>query len=55
MVELEAPAILDGALAQLTQLANDSGLGDIWQTITAGYAEASPTGGAHFLYRVDAQ
>jgi hypothetical protein len=53
MVELEAAAVLDGALQQLGDLAAASGLMDLWQTIIGGYAEASPTGGAHFLYRVD--
>lgn len=39
--------------AQLGQMLTDNGFGDLWQRITTGYLETSPSGGYHWLYRVD--
>lgn len=55
MLELEGRAVQDGMLGQLTEMAMASGLADIWTRITRGYMEATPSGGVHFLYRVEGQ
>lgn len=39
-------------LPDLKALAHDSGLGDLWDTITTGWVEMSPSGGVHFHYRI---
>lgn len=52
MLELEGRAVAEGLLVDLAALAQDSGLGDLWSTVTAGYTEQTPTGGLHVLYRV---
>jgi putative DNA primase/helicase len=36
----------------LRDLAIDAGLGDLWDTITRGWVEMSPSGGFHFHYRI---
>ncbi|NBE80337.1 phage/plasmid primase, P4 family [Micromonospora rubida] len=54
MLELEGRAVAEGALDEVTRLLTDADLTDLWMRITAGgYAERTPSGGLHFLYRVD--
>uniref|UniRef100_UPI0024919558 bifunctional DNA primase/polymerase n=1 Tax=Salana multivorans TaxID=120377 RepID=UPI0024919558 len=53
MVEIEGRAAND--LPQLRQLAEDTGLGDLWNRITTGWTETSPSGGFHFHYRLTDQ
>jgi putative DNA primase/helicase len=54
MLELEGRAVEGGALTELTELIESAGLADLWMRITSdGYAEKTPSGGLHFLYRVD--
>lgn len=54
MLELEGRAVAEGALTDVTRMLTDAGLGDLWMRITAGgYAERTPSGGLHFLYRLD--
>lgn len=48
MLEAEGRAI--GIAAELS---NNEQLREIWSRLGAGYIEASPGGGVHFLYRVD--
>jgi putative DNA primase/helicase len=50
MVELEGRAA--ARLPQVNELADDSGLGDLWRRITGGWVELSPSGGWHFHYRI---
>lgn len=50
MTELEGRAAT--ALPDLRALAIDTGLGDLWDTITRGWVETSPSGGFHFHYRL---
>jgi len=50
MLELEGRAMEH--LAGLAELADNSGLGDLWRTVTTGYLETTPSGGLHLLYRV---
>jgi putative DNA primase/helicase len=52
MLELEGRAVADGMLEQVTELADNSGLGPLWARVTAGYLEQTPSGGIHILYRV---
>lgn len=51
LTELEAAAATE--LPQLRQLAQDSGLGDLWTKISTGWVEQSPSGGWHFHTRLD--
>lgn len=37
---------------ELKELAQASGLADLWETITTGWFELSPSGGYHWLYQV---
>jgi Bifunctional DNA primase/polymerase, N-terminal/AAA domain len=52
MVELEGRAVSEGCLDQIRELAASSGLQEIWQIISNGYVEATPSGGIHFLWRI---
>ena len=51
MLEVEGPAI--GLLPAVTAAMTDHGLGEVWERIGRGYAEATPNGGIHWLLRVD--
>jgi hypothetical protein len=37
---------------EIAEIANNSGLGDLWQRLNSGYVELTPSGGLHWLYRV---
>lgn len=50
LTEIEGRAATE--LPALRALAHDSGLGNLWDTITHGWVEMSPSGGFHFHYRV---
>lgn len=53
LLEIEGPPEQAAALmGQLGDVAARAGLGDLWARIARGYAEASPKGGVHFLYRL---
>lgn len=51
LLEIEGRAV--DLLPALSELLNNSGLGDLWQRICAGWLVQSPSGGLHFCYRVD--
>jgi putative DNA primase/helicase len=54
MLELEGRAVEEGLGAKLVELVNAAGLGEVWQRVAvSGYAERTPSGGIHLLYRVD--
>lgn len=55
LLELEGRAVAEGALTHLTELINASGLDGLWLRVAgpSGYAERSPSGGTHILYRVE--
>ncbi|KZM34527.1 phage/plasmid primase, P4 family [Oerskovia enterophila] len=40
-------------LPALRQLAHNTGLGNLWDTVATGWTEMSPSGGFHFHYRVN--
>lgn len=50
MAELEGRAA--DKIGELKELAEASGLGELWYRITIGWLEASPSGGIHWFYRV---
>ncbi|MEU4239657.1 phage/plasmid primase, P4 family [Actinoplanes sp. NPDC026619] len=53
MLELEGRAVKEGLARQLVDLATAAGLHELWQRVAAdGYAERTPSGGVHLLYRV---
>jgi putative DNA primase/helicase len=54
MLELEGRAVEEGLGAKLVELVNAAGLGEVWQRVAvSGYAERTPSGGIHLLYRVE--
>jgi hypothetical protein len=52
MLELEGRAVADKMHLEIAEIANNSGLGELWQRLNAGYVELTPSGGLHWLYRV---
>lgn len=52
MLELEGRAVASGLLAEVREIAVNSGLAHIWDVIANGYVEQTPSGGIHFLYRI---
>ena len=55
MLELEGRAVLDGLHTQARDMAQQIGLSDLWERINSGYCEITPSGGLHWLYRIDGQ
>ncbi|MGC4050640.1 MAG: hypothetical protein QM757_14790 [Paludibaculum sp.] len=53
MLELEGRAVADGGLLEVETAIAAAGLGDLYDDITLGYLERTPSGGLHWLYRVD--
>ena len=52
MLELEGRAVAQKMHLDIAEIANNSGLGDLWNSLNAGYVEITPSGGLHWLYRV---
>jgi hypothetical protein len=52
MLELEGRAVSQKMHLDIAEIANNSGLGELWQRLNAGYVEITPSGGLHWLYRV---
>ncbi|MFT2014636.1 phage/plasmid primase, P4 family [Streptomyces sp. 796.1] len=52
MLELEGRAVDEGVLDTLAEIAQASGLAELWTRIATGWLERSPSGGLHFHYRV---
>ena len=55
MLELEGRAVADKMHLDLKEMANNAGLGDVWDRINNGYVEMTPSGGIHWLYRIDGE
>lgn len=53
MLEFEGLAVREGVLTEVTEIMEGSGLGDVWQAITTGWASESPSGGVHYRVRVE--
>jgi hypothetical protein len=52
MLELEGRAVNGGFLDEAKEIAFNSGLGQLWEIISNGYVEFTPSGGLHWLYRI---
>jgi hypothetical protein len=52
MLELEGRAVAAKMHLEIAEIANNSGLGELWQELNQGYVEITPSGGLHWLYRV---
>ena len=52
MLELEGRAVAAQIHIQAKDMAENSGLGDLWKIIQEGYCEVTPSGGIHWLYRI---
>ncbi|MGW3024806.1 bifunctional DNA primase/polymerase [Streptomyces sp. NPDC001221] len=48
LIEFEGLAVREGLLDEVTELAHNSGLGDLWGAVTTGWADQSPSGGVHY-------
>jgi putative DNA primase/helicase len=53
MLELEGRAVAEGLSQRLAQALEGHGLADLWATLNGGHLEVTPSGGLHWLYRVD--
>ena len=51
MLEVEGAAL--HLMPEVTAAMDDHGLADVWRTIITGYAEQTPGGGIHWIFRVD--
>ena len=51
MAEIEGKALTH--LPDIITLATDTGLIDLWTKATTGWAEQSPSGGIHWIYRLE--
>ena len=52
MLEMEGRAVRGGLTARYRDALADHELGDLWRRVVTGYAETTPGGGLHVLYRV---
>jgi hypothetical protein len=55
MLELEGRAVADKIHLDLKEMAHNAGLSDVWDRINKGYVEVTPSGGLHWLYRIDGE
>lgn len=53
MIEFEGRAIAEGYLEKVAEIAEASGLGEMWKQITNGWVRRSPSGGLHLHVRVE--
>jgi len=52
MLEMEGRGVTSGLLEEARNLAINSGLEELWEIVTHGYLEMTPSGGIHMLYRI---
>lgn len=55
MLELEGRAVAAKMHKEIKEIAENSGLGDLWAKLNQGYVETTPSGGIHWLYRIDGE
>lgn len=55
MLELEGRAVAAKMHKEIKEIAENSGLGDLWNKLNSGYVETTPSGGIHWLYRIDGE
>ncbi|MDX3507338.1 bifunctional DNA primase/polymerase [Streptomyces caniscabiei] len=48
LIEFEGLAVREGLLDEVAEIAANSGLGDLWESVTTGWADKSPSGGVHY-------
>jgi hypothetical protein len=53
MLELEGRAVAQKMHLEIAEIASSSGLSDLWNRLNSGYVEMTPSGGLHWLYRVN--
>ncbi|WP_263170647.1 DUF927 domain-containing protein [Streptomyces sp. SCSIO ZS0520] len=53
LLEFEGLAIREGLLDAVTEIMQDSGLGEPWAAILSGWVTESPSGGRHYRVRVE--
>lgn len=53
LLELEGRAVAEAHLSRYVTLLTEHGLAELWERITAGYLEFTPSGGIHILLRVN--
>jgi hypothetical protein len=51
-LKLKAEQLPASYISRQKEIAEASGLGDLWELINTGYVEQSPSGGIHWLYRI---
>jgi hypothetical protein len=52
-LEIEGRAVADKLHVTAKEIAEASGLGELWAKINNGYVEQSPSGGIHWLYKIE--
>jgi hypothetical protein len=55
MLELEGRAVADKLHIELKEMAHNANLSEVWERINNGYVEMTPSGGLHWLYRIDGE
>jgi hypothetical protein len=55
MLELEGRAVAAKMHKDIKEIAENSGLGNLWAKLNSGYVETTPSGGIHWLYRIDGE
>jgi len=55
MLELEGRAVAEKLHLEIAEVCNGSGLGALWEKLNSSYVEATPSGGLHWLYKVDGE
>ena len=53
MLELEGRAVAEKMHLEIAEICNGSGLSDLWERLNSSYVEATPSGGLHWLYKVE--
>jgi hypothetical protein len=53
MFELEGRAVTEGARERIIPALKAAGVHDVWRKLVNGYVDISPTGGPHFIYRLE--
>jgi KaiC/GvpD/RAD55 family RecA-like ATPase len=55
MLELEGRAVARKMHLDIAEIAKNSGLEHLWNKLNSGYVETTPSGGLHWLYRIDGE
>jgi len=53
LIEFEGLALREGLLDGVAELAHNSQLGELWERVTSGWADRSPSGGVHYKVVVE--